>query len=63
MASEYGRVMTNRATLVGRPSRVTSASPKSTWASPGGWASGTKTSADRALQAATASLTMLRPPR
>ena len=62
MASEYGSVMTNNATLVGRPSSVISASPKSTWASPGGWASGTKTSADRAFQAATAALTIVLPP-
>ena len=62
IASEYGRVMTKTATLVGRPSRVTSAWPKSAWASPGGWASGTKTSAVRRRQARTASLTMVRPP-
>ena len=49
IASEYGRVMTNRATVAACPSRMTSAWPKSTWASPGGWASGTKTSADRSL--------------
>jgi hypothetical protein len=61
-ASEYGRVITNSATLVGRLSRAISASPKSTWASPGGWARGTKTSADRVLQAATASFTAVRPP-
>ena len=54
--------MTNRATVAGRPSSVTSASPKSTWASPGRWDSGTKTSADRSRQAATAALTTVRPP-
>jgi len=61
-ASEYGSVMTKTATLAGRPSSVTSASPKSAWASPGGWASGTKTSALRPLQARTASLTTVSPP-
>jgi len=34
-ASESGQVMTNSATVVVSPSRVTSAWPKSTWASPG----------------------------
>ena len=43
-------------------SRTTLGCPKSTWASPGGWASGTKTSADRSLRAATATFTMVRPP-
>src|SRR3978361_2373064 len=56
--------MTNRATLAGRPSSVTSASPKSTWASPGGWASGTKTSALRSRddgQAASAAVLVAEP--
>jgi len=61
-ASEYGKVMTNTATVVARPSRTTSAWPKSARASPGGWASGTKTSAVVRLQARTASLTVVRPP-
>jgi hypothetical protein len=30
IASEYGRVMTNRATVVARPPRMISAEPKST---------------------------------
>src|SRR5438270_560395 len=37
--------MTNRATVVACPSSVTSAWPKSTWASPGRWVRGMKTSA------------------
>jgi len=57
MASLYGSVMTNRATRVVSPRRVTSASPKSTWASPGGCDSGRKTSLCCCLQARTASFT------
>jgi len=61
-ASEYGSAMTNTATAVAWPSRVTSACPKSAWASPGGWASGTNTSAVLRRQARTATLTVVRPP-
>src|SRR3954469_20285285 len=55
-------VITKTATVVGSPSRMTSAWPKSAWAWPGGWESGTKTSAARRLQARTASLTVVSPP-
>ena len=54
--------MTNRATVVVCPSSMTSAWPKSTWASPGRWVRGMKTSAWERLQAATASLTMVNLP-
>ncbi len=62
IASEYGSFMTKTATLVAWPSRVTSASPKSTWALPARWASGTNTSAWPRRQARTASLTVVWPP-
>jgi hypothetical protein len=42
MAPEYGSVITNRATLVSWPFSRIIASPKSTWASPGGCDSGRK---------------------
>jgi hypothetical protein len=54
--------MTNRATLIACPSRAISASPKSTWAKPGRWISGTKTSARVRLQAEMAAVTTVFPP-
>jgi hypothetical protein len=45
--------MTDRAAFIFSPAIITVASPKSYWASPGGWESETKTSLWRFLAAAT----------
>ena len=61
-ASAYGRLITNTATRVGTPARTTSANPKSTCASPGGWVSGRNTSFVPTFNSRTASLTVVYPP-
>ena len=54
--------MTKMATFVSFPAIRTVASPKSTWASPGGWESGRNTSRRLIRHSRTASITTVSPP-